>query len=633
MALFKILKGAGDLPEDKHNGWAYVKKIDDDKAEFYVDYDDTTRLQIGKYENVNSTSAGLFSPEMFEKFTNIAEGATKVSFAQTLTSGVEIGAITINDVTTKLYSSPTFQGASATTDGVAGIVPPPTAGNQKSFLRGDGIWYNFLDLDTDVLDTLSAIKAAWEAGDSGLQAALTSKVTNGNPGATTGQASGPATPVYINASGVATAVSLVTPTVTWTGGAASGPTLKIKDSLGKESSAVAIPSASLSASGVVNTSSQTFKGTKTFSGNIRLGNPNISGTWSSSQYNTSYTSTPYIYIYKQPASETSYTRSSTSIYTGTPGFYLSSRSYTSSTNSAGTAISFTISSSAMYAYKTIYSYSSGTGSLTNSKGYLDLGTSTNHWKDVYADTFIGDLTGTADVALKLTTSDLGSDKKPIYLAKGAATECLTYAGGTAVTLNGSDKSASTASFYAPAEAGTENQYLRSTGAAPAWTDFKTLTLNVKNITGDAVGTKTITYNPLANASLDITATDLFETYTFEKSLTLTPAWIETGIAGSNMVTGSYIIQIKVNDGNDNKANGLSHYHEIYTGTMSWHAEGTNNTDEDEIVLHKAGHASNANNIYLRTKRKSNSGSLVLEMSCNKTCTVPTTYTIVARRLL
>jgi hypothetical protein len=53
-------------------------------------------------------------------------------------------------------------------------------------LRGDGVWYNFLDLDTDVLDTLSAIKAAWEEGDSGLQAGLNSKVTNGNPNGTTG---------------------------------------------------------------------------------------------------------------------------------------------------------------------------------------------------------------------------------------------------------------------------------------------------------------------------------------------------------------------------------------------------------------------------------------------------------------
>jgi hypothetical protein len=41
-------------------------------------------------------------------------------------------------------------------------------------------------LDNDVLDSLSAIKAAWESGDSGLQAALSSKVTNGNPGEATG---------------------------------------------------------------------------------------------------------------------------------------------------------------------------------------------------------------------------------------------------------------------------------------------------------------------------------------------------------------------------------------------------------------------------------------------------------------
>ena len=100
-----------------------------------------------------------------------------------------------------------------------------------------------------------------------------------------------------------------------------------------------------------------------------------------------------------------------------------------------------------------------------------------------------------------------------------------------------------------------------------------------------------------------------------------------------MVTGSYIIQVKVNDGNTNGADGLSHWYETYTGTMSWYADGTNNTDADEIVLHKAGHASNGNNIYLRTKRKSSSGRLVLEMACNKTCTASTTYTIVARRLL
>lgn len=49
MALFKILKGAGDLPATKTEGWAYVKKTENDAADFFVDYDTTSRLKINKY--------------------------------------------------------------------------------------------------------------------------------------------------------------------------------------------------------------------------------------------------------------------------------------------------------------------------------------------------------------------------------------------------------------------------------------------------------------------------------------------------------------------------------------------------------------------------------------------------------
>lgn len=65
----------------------------------------------------------------------------------------------------------------------------------------------------------------------------------------------------------------------------------------------------------------------------------------------------------------------------------------------------------------------------------------------------------------------GSATKPIYVpATGIVTECSTYAGGTAVTLNGTDKGASTASFYAPTSAGTASQVLISAGSgAPTWT--------------------------------------------------------------------------------------------------------------------------------------------------------------------
>ena len=78
----------------------------------------------------------------------------------------------------------------------------------------------------------------------------------------------------------------------------------------------------------------------------------------------------------------------------------------------------------------------------------------------------------ATVASKLgsTSADTGSTTQPIYLVKGVATPGSTYAGGTKVTLNGSGKGGSTASFYAPTGAGTKGHFLTSAGSgAPTWT--------------------------------------------------------------------------------------------------------------------------------------------------------------------
>lgn len=73
-------------------------------------------------------------------------------------------------------------------------------------------------------------------------------------------------------------------------------------------------------------------------------------------------------------------------------------------------------------------------------------------------------------ASKLGSSTLGSTTKPIYLSTGTATECSTYAGGTKVTLNGTAKGGSTASFYAPTTSGTAGYFLKSGGSntAPEW---------------------------------------------------------------------------------------------------------------------------------------------------------------------
>lgn len=68
----------------------------------------------------------------------------------------------------------------------------------------------------------------------------------------------------------------------------------------------------------------------------------------------------------------------------------------------------------------------------------------------------------------------GSTTKPVYIpATGIVTECNTYAGGTAVTLNGSSKASSTASFYSPTGGGTAGYILKAGGAntAPDWIQY------------------------------------------------------------------------------------------------------------------------------------------------------------------
>ena len=93
-------------------------------------------------------------------------------------------------------------------------------------------------------------------------------------------------------------------------------------------------------------------------------------------------------------------------------------------------------------------------------GVITLGSST-----------ITPLTSHQDISGKQNkVAKLGSTTKPVYTsAAGTFAECSSYAGGTAVTLNGTSKAASTASLYAPTAAGTSGQYLVSSDSgAPTW---------------------------------------------------------------------------------------------------------------------------------------------------------------------
>ena len=90
--------------------------------------------------------------------------------------------------------------------------------------------------------------------------------------------------------------------------------------------------------------------------------------------------------------------------------------------------------------------------------------------------------GAATSAEKLGSDTLGSVTTPIYLSSGTATQCSSYAGGTAVTLNGTIKAASTASFYAPTSAGISGQILKSSGSgAPTWITLNTATTSTNGL--------------------------------------------------------------------------------------------------------------------------------------------------------
>lgn len=99
--------------------------------------------------------------------------------------------------------------------------------------------------------------------------------------------------------------------------------------------------------------------------------------------------------------------------------------------------------------------------------------------------------------------------------------------------------------------------------------------------------------------------------TITKSLNVTQAWMDTGITSTNIpANGTYIVQVYIvaNDGTGSMYNCYS------SGIMSWYKDGTNDTDVDEIILHRSGHAY-GKTIYLRTVMQS-SGVLKLQIGAD-----------------
>lgn len=116
--------------------------------------------------------------------------------------------------------------------------------------------------------------------------------------------------------------------------------------------------------------------------------------------------------------------------------------------------------------------------------------------------------------------------------------------------------------------------------------------------------------------------------TITKSLNVTQAWMDTGITSTNLpANGTYIVQVQVsaNDGTGNM------WHCYNSGVMSWYRDGTNDTDTDEIILHRSGHAY-GKTIYLRTVMQ-RSGVLKLQIGASAGIGAAYTYTFKFKRII
>lgn len=125
-------------------------------------------------------------------------------------------------------------------------------------------------------------------------------------------------------------------------------------------------------------------------------------------------------------------------------------------------------------------------------------------------------------------------------------------------------------------------------------------------------------------------TNIDQITTITCPLTLTQNWQDVGIAGTDLASGTYIIQLFADDGSVNSF-------DYYSGTMSWFSGVTNTSSElptDEIVLHRAGAGTEAG-LYLRTYKSTlaDGGKIKLQMYSNTTTPSSSNYVFKFRRMI
>lgn len=127
-------------------------------------------------------------------------------------------------------------------------------------------------------------------------------------------------------------------------------------------------------------------------------------------------------------------------------------------------------------------------------------------------------------------------------------------------------------------------------------------------------------------------TDIDQIYTASVSLQVTTSWQDTTVNAAELATGTYIVQLYTDD---HGTNSIGHYTEYYSGIMSWYSTNTNNTETDEIILHRAGHAPNHGDIFLRTERtlSADTSDMNLQIKTSNNASGSATYVFKFRRMI
>lgn len=211
------------------------------------------------------------------------------------------------------------------------------------------------------------------------------------------------------------------------------------------------------------------------------------------------------------------------------------------------------------------------------------------------------------------------------------TTAVIYDGSAAKTVNITKGNIGLGNVDNTADANKSVKYATSAGNASKVNNH-TVNIDVPanaKFTDTTYGVATASSNGLMSSTDKTKLDDFSRVISIQKQIKLTTDWQDTGIAGNNLETGTYVVQVS-----GFNASYTSLYSETYSGIMTWYASETNSDNYSEIFLHNAGNADNSNAIYLRTSRRAyGNGGLHLQIACKVAASGTDTLTFKFRRLI